>query len=142
MTLSGGNFTTSVAIPNGSAIQFYFTYRRSAGGMESNSSATPHSYTVGNTCSGGAGARMPDPEMIEETSREELELYPNPASSTLTIRNLTSTKSVTMIDATGRQLSIQFIGESTIDISVLPAGFYSIQVIEPKRRVVKRFMKE
>lgn len=141
MTLSGGNFTTSVAIPSGSAIQFYFTYRRSAGGMESNSSTTPHSYTVGNTCSGGAGARMPAPE-IEETSSEELELYPNPASSTLTIRNLKSTSTLTMVDAMGRQSRIQFLDEKTIDISTLAAGFYSLQIIEPKRRVIKRFMKE
>jgi uncharacterized protein YjdB/beta-glucanase (GH16 family)/methyltransferase-like protein len=47
MTQSGSVFNTSVSIASGSVVTMYFTYRRAAGGLESNSSATPHTFTVG-----------------------------------------------------------------------------------------------
>jgi uncharacterized protein YjdB/beta-glucanase (GH16 family) len=47
MTQSGAVFNTSVTIASGSVVTMYFTYRRGAGGLESNSSATPHTFTVG-----------------------------------------------------------------------------------------------
>ncbi|QCR21029.1 Ig-like domain-containing protein [Pontibacter sp. SGAir0037] len=50
MAASGTDFTYSVDAPaNGTALSFYFTYRVPAGG-ERNSSASPHTYTVGSTC--------------------------------------------------------------------------------------------
>jgi uncharacterized protein YjdB len=47
MTQSGAIFNTTVTIASGSVVTMYFTYRRGAGGLESNSSATPHTFTVG-----------------------------------------------------------------------------------------------
>lgn len=57
MTAFGSDFIFSKAIANGTTASFYFTYNVPSGG-ERNSSAAPHSYTVGSTgtnCSGGGG---------------------------------------------------------------------------------------
>lgn len=49
MTAVGADFRFTKAIPNGTVCSIYFTYSVPSGG-ERNSSATPHSYTVGSTC--------------------------------------------------------------------------------------------
>ena len=49
MTAVGADFRFTKAIANGTVVSIYFTYNVPAGG-ERNSSATPHSYTVGTNC--------------------------------------------------------------------------------------------
>lgn len=51
MTAIGSDFTFTKPIANGTPISIYFTYNVPSGG-ERNSSATPHSYTVGTICEG------------------------------------------------------------------------------------------
>ena len=46
-----GDFTYTKPIAAGTVTSIYFTYQVGAGGPERNSAATPHSYTVGTTCS-------------------------------------------------------------------------------------------
>jgi beta-glucanase (GH16 family) len=53
-----GDFTFSKPIANGTPLSIYFTYQVGAGGLERNSAATPHSYTVGTTC-GAAANKAP-----------------------------------------------------------------------------------
>ena len=51
MEASGSNFIKTFSAPAGSVVTFYFTYRVGNTGIERNSSASPHSFTVGN-CEG------------------------------------------------------------------------------------------
>ena len=51
MTSTGSDFTYTMAIPAATVVSFYFTYQVPSGG-EHNSSANPHSYTVGDNCTG------------------------------------------------------------------------------------------
>jgi uncharacterized protein YjdB len=57
MTQAGSVFNSTVSIASGSVVTMYFTYRRGAGGLESNSSATPHTFTVGQC--GGTSNQAP-----------------------------------------------------------------------------------
>ncbi|HYG38153.1 MAG TPA: Ig-like domain-containing protein [Cytophagales bacterium] len=50
MTQTGVDFTFTKAIPAGTNVSIYFTYRVSENGVEKNSSANPHNYTVGISC--------------------------------------------------------------------------------------------
>jgi endoglucanase Acf2/uncharacterized protein YjdB len=147
MTASAGTFTTSVSIPSGSAIQFYFTYRRGAGGMESNSSATPHSYTVGSTCS-GAGARSSQPgETLSHPDEEELsmentfEVYPNPAVQNVTVRG-SKNAMIRIINAQGIEVTGGTQQSDDIDVTELPPGVYSIMIQKDSKKVNKRFIKQ
>lgn len=141
MSNSGGVFNTSVAIANGATIQFYFTYRRGAGGLESNSSASPHSYTVGSSC---AGARVldilsSDNEFVEES----VELYPNPTKHKLYIQSLKIENQVIRIfDRSGREMSVKILEDGAIDVSSLSAGLYTLMIIDDQLKTVKRFVKE
>jgi hypothetical protein len=136
MTAASGSFTTSAAIPNGSAIQFYFTYRRGAGGMESNSSASPHSYTVGTTC---GGARIVQAE--EEVLEESYDVYPNPVDQILTIKGSRG-GSVGIINTQGIEVSGGVMQTDDKDVSHLPSGVYNVIIIKNHKRAIKRFIKK
>ncbi len=51
MDASGSNFIKTISAPVGSTVTFYFTYRVGNTGIERNSSASPHSFIMGN-CEG------------------------------------------------------------------------------------------
>jgi len=140
MTQSGSTFTTSVSIPSGSAIQFYFTYRRSAGGMESNSSATPHSYTVGTTCSGrlAQSASLANPEL------DKFDVYPNPAADRVYFGAGTANKTsvIKLMDRAGREMPVKVLDDGSLDVSGLPSGMYTIMRISSHERVARKFIKE
>jgi uncharacterized protein YjdB/endoglucanase Acf2 len=144
MTASAGTFTASVSIPNGSAINFYFTYRRSAGGMESNSSATPHSYTVGTSCAGARESFGDDQaNLLEEPVGEEFEVYPNPTAETIFIRTEKADDNmIKLIDVSGKEIKVRLSEEGSIDVSSLPSGLYTIMMINKRTKRVKRFVKE
>lgn len=133
MTASAGTFTTSVSIPNGSNIQFYFTYRRSAGGMESNSSATPHSYTVGSACSGRSATYA-----VEAST---FDMYPNPVEHELTVTGLTGNQ-FKIINASGSQLRDEIAKSDIVNVSSYNAGIYMLVIIKENRRHIQRFVKK
>ena len=54
MTATGSDFIFTKTIANNTPLSIYFTYSIPSGG-ERNSSATPHSYTVGTNCTGITG---------------------------------------------------------------------------------------
>jgi hypothetical protein len=145
MTASAGTFTASVSIPNSSAIQFYFTYRRSAGGMESNSSASPHSYTVGTTCSGARSATQELLVSQEERAENLNEVYPNPAKDELHFSFDKSFEGGVMkiVDAIGKERTIQLKEtQGTINVSAFTPGLYIMRVSKGARNAMKRFIKE
>ncbi|HTJ53412.1 MAG TPA: Ig-like domain-containing protein, partial [Cyclobacteriaceae bacterium] len=137
MTASGANFTTSVSIASGSNIQFYFTYRRSAGGLESNSSATPHSYVVGTSCAGVRVVGIEDNVTIEDT----YDLFPNPVEHTLTVQGATG-GSLGIINMQGVEVSGGLMKTDEREVSHLSAGVYTIILIKDNKRIVKRFVKK
>jgi hypothetical protein len=51
MSASGNNFTFSQTNTNNIILSFYFTYCVGNTGVERNSGANPHAYTVGTVCS-------------------------------------------------------------------------------------------
>jgi uncharacterized protein YjdB/endoglucanase Acf2 len=133
-TAASGAFTTSVSIPTGSAIQFYFTYRRSAGGMESNSSATPHSYTVGTTCAGARGVEF-------EEADDSYVLHPNPVEHTLTIKGSAGGR-LGIINMQGVEVSNDVMITDDKDVSGLTSGVYNVILIKNSKRIIKRFVKK
>jgi hypothetical protein len=142
MTASGGSFTSSVSIPSGSAIQLYFTYRRSAGGGESNSSATPHSYTVGTSCGARSAVHSAGVASAPELETELLEVYPNPTSGKIFLKVGTKANDrFRLIDQTGREINVRLLDDRSIDISSLPAGMYIIMNVNDRSKRA-RFIKK
>jgi endo-1,3(4)-beta-glucanase len=139
MTPLSGSFTTSVSIASGSAIQFYFTYRRGAGGMESNSSATPHSYTVGSTCSGGASE---GDQIIQSTEAPGFErtynVYPNPATNSIKIDGSFTTV-IEIRNMQGIVIKSGNVESDNIDVSDLLPGIYTIEITDqPEQKRIQR----
>lgn len=66
---------------------------------------------------------------VEELTNDELQIYPNPTSSTLTI-NMFVGGDIVIYNLMGEQLFAKKVnnGLQTIDVSTLKAGFYFIQV--------------
>ena len=66
---------------------------------------------------------------VEELTNDELQIYPNPTSSTLTINMLVG-GDIVIYNLMGEQLFAKKVnnGLQTIDVSTLKAGFYFIQV--------------
>ncbi len=135
MTASSGTFNSSAAIASGSGIQFYFTYRRGAGGIECNSSATPHSYTVGSVCS---GARMVEAEQLTE---EIFNLYPNPVENVFTIKGAKDGL-IGIFNTQGIEVSREVMNTDDKDVSHLSSGVYNIILIKENKRIIKRFIKK
>ncbi|RAV99462.1 Ig-like domain-containing protein [Pseudochryseolinea flava] len=132
MTASAGNFTTSVSIPSGSNIQFYFTYRRSAGGMESNSAATPHGYTVGSTCSARVATTV---------ESETFDMYPNPVSHELYVSGLSGNQ-FSIINANGSKMREEIATSDIVNVSSYNAGIYMLVITKNNQRFVQRFVKK
>ncbi len=83
MTAVGSDFIYTTAIANGTPISFYFTYQVPSGG-EHNSSANPHSYTVGSNCTGITAA----PPVIKIVSPINKQSFTEPASIAINVSAL------------------------------------------------------
>lgn len=79
MTQVGTDFVFTKTIANGIPLSIYFTYNTPPGG-ERNSSANPHSYTVGTNCTGSTGT----PPTVSLTAPANNASYTEPATITLT----------------------------------------------------------
>jgi hypothetical protein len=139
MTASGSNFTYALAQPTGAALSFYFTYRVGTTTAERNSSATPHSYTVGTTCASSLAAT---------TSRRmsaPTRLYPNPATDQLTVETAEAAQSLTITDEWGvvvhkQQVSAQQLS-TDISLRALRPGVYIVTIRSAATVEVQRFIK-
>lgn len=121
MTKIGTDFRFTKAIANGTPISIYFTYNVPSGG-ERNSSATPHSYTVGDVCIGGA-------PIISITSPVNAASFLEPANITITAN---------AFDANGTVTKVEFYNGDTLlgtdettpysyEWNNIPAGLYSLR---------------
>ncbi|MFI5220220.1 MAG: T9SS type A sorting domain-containing protein [Bacteroidia bacterium] len=76
--------------------------------------------------------------------QSQLSLFPNPATTHLTIQSSSKTNNTTVIlhNTLGEQLlAKQFKEKATVDISHLPQGIYFVTVSNEKERVVRKIIK-
>ena len=122
MTSVGTDFTYTIAIPASTVVSFYFTYQVPSGG-ERNSSANPHSYTVGDNCTG-----ITNVPTIDITAPLNNSTYLEPANIVV---------NATAVDANGPITKVEFFNGSTLlatsttppygfNWNNIPAGNYSI----------------
>jgi hypothetical protein len=75
----------------------------------------------------------------EETGKDGLMLFPNPAYSSLSVRGVDPTQAYQVFDMTGRCVQSGIIGNGTISVEQLPAAIYSIRLdAERSARFVKQ----
>jgi hypothetical protein len=101
MSPSAGGFTKSINAPAGATVTFYFTYRVGNTGVERNSSATPHSFTVGD-CGRSNENQLP---AISITSPANNASYTTPAVVTI---------NANASDVDGTISKVQFFDGSTL----------------------------
>jgi uncharacterized protein (TIGR02145 family) len=73
---------------------------------------------------------------------KELNIFPNPATTTLTIEGLTQKTTAEVYDISGKLLLCKPLGTNTIDISSLETGLYFIKLTTADGSVVRKFVKE
>ncbi|WP_165821952.1 Ig-like domain-containing protein [Hymenobacter edaphi] len=130
MTAAGSNFTFSQAQSAGAALTFYFTYRVGTTTAERNSSATPHSYTAGATCTGSR------PALSTQSAAQSAPVlaFPNPANEQLTVvlpgGAASQPYTLTLTDALGRTVLEQHTQQptTTLDLRTLRKGVYFLTV--------------
>jgi hypothetical protein len=141
MTASGSNFTYALAQPTGTALSFYFTYRVGSTTAERNSSAAPHSYTVGTTCASSFAAAFSTSTRSSAPTR----VYPNPAADRLTVETSEAVQSLTITDEWGgvvrtQQVSAQQLS-TEVPVQALRPGVYFLTVRSANKVEVQRFVK-
>ncbi len=92
------------------------------------------------------GYTIPSAIAEQEPNRPDLQVFPNPAHDVLNVQYLNNTVRQTdakICSVTGQLLVETKIatGQSVIDVSVLPAGVYTLQVQSGAGQIVKRFSK-
>lgn len=110
---------------NGNIINFYYTYSHPSGG-ERNSSATPHTFTVGSCGNGNQKSAVFGAEEIVT----QLSSFPNPVGSAnqIFVSDLFNATTVTVVDAMGQtRVNINdWDSEDGIDVSSLENGVYHV----------------
>ena len=69
-----------------------------------------------------------------------IRLYPQPASTSITIANVTGLKSARVIDLTGQPVHAPAMGTNAIDVSKLSNGVYFLEAKTAQGRIAKRFV--
>ncbi len=135
-SFNGMNFTIT-GTNKGDVISFYYVYTVPQGG-EGNSSANWTQFTVGELCNTPTGIK---PESVLD---REVTLYPNPATTQISIKTPIETFSqIQIINTAG---SIVYNGtieseEATFNIQELPVGIYFIKLMG-EATVTKKFIKK
>ena len=76
---------------------------------------------------------------INELERN-IQVYPNPAHATLTIKSSVFINKITCYTADGRLIN-EFKNSNNMDISLLPEGIYFLEIATEKGTIIKRFSK-
>ncbi|MFM7021784.1 MAG: Ig-like domain-containing protein [Flavobacteriales bacterium] len=144
MDAAGTNFTKSFAAPTGSTVTFYFTYRVGTTGVERNSSASPHSFIVGNC---GLNAQAGEATTIETLVNETVLIYPNPAQNEVNIKaSDASINSIIITDLFNRVVVQQeTIAENAtlkLNVSSLENGIYFAHLKGQSNEIVKTIVVE
>ena len=92
---AAGDFTFSKAIAGGVVTSLYFTYEVGPNGPQSNTSATPHSYTVGTVCTVSSSNVPPT---VSLTSPATSSVFAAPVTITLTANAADSDGSIAKVE--------------------------------------------
>lgn len=137
MTAAGSNFTFSQSQVNGSLLTFYFTYRVGNTTAERNSSANPHTYTVGTSCSGARQYAT----VVNEAEETIGLVHPNPARQEISIDGIDG-HDVSIVNMKGSRVFSGIVNGTSLDITSLPAGSYIVLIRTKDNKLVRRrFMK-
>ncbi|NHM07578.1 T9SS type A sorting domain-containing protein [Flavobacterium sp. CYK-4] len=80
---------------------------------------------------------------IPKASASVLQLMPNPAQDLLHLKMQGKPKQVTVYDVIGKKIEVRRIDDETLNVSILPAGVYWIQVIDDRQILVSgKFIKQ
>ncbi len=122
MTKIGTDFRFIKAIADGTPISIYFTYNTPIEGGERNSSATPHSYTVGDVCLGGAPT-------VSITSPTQAASFLEPASITITANAADANGTVEKVEFYNGAilLGMDDTAPYSFDWTNVPAGSYTLR---------------
>lgn len=95
---------------------------------------------TGNSCQGSSSSFSFTTLSVREPS-SNISIYPNPASSSITIQTNEQTESISVYSADGRLVLNQDGSSKQIDISTLPSGLYTIQVRQQQGTGYAKFIK-
>jgi len=88
-----------------------------------------------------------EPSSVENLSKVEAQLYPNPTRDQVSIKTaMNGFAQVNIFDATGRmvaQISVQLNGQIfAYDVAILENGFYTLQITTENQVAVQKFLKQ
>jgi len=82
------------------------------------------------------------PTAIAEPLSKSIEVYPNPANTTLYFKNLIGDASISIFDLQGRKILSRNINDNRIDITNLDHGLYTIHINDNKSSIIKKLVKQ
>ena len=88
-----------------------------------------------------AGAKNTFDDDSYTDNRHRLALYPNPTTGIITVAADEEVVRVDVFDYTGRNVAV-FESQTTLDLSRLAAGIYTLRVTLPERIEVRRVVKQ
>lgn len=137
--LVAANTPYQISAAAGQTIYYYYTYSVPEGG-ERNSSASRHSFTVGD-CGGSARVTQ---VLGTAQAPAEVSIYPNPASNQVTIQPMGSYTSMRIVDMNGRVIRTAAIQGAEVSMSVeaLAKGTYIIVLSGPDGTITRKLIKE
>jgi len=79
---------------------------------------------------------------MKEITNPLIEVYPNPANTTLFMKNLNEVAVVSIYDINGKMVIHHQISNQQVDIGNLPTGFYTIKIKNAKINTQQKFLKQ
>ncbi len=86
-------------------------------------------------------ARLSDQVIVSELNNTSMNLYPNPAVNTITIKGAKGA-TLGIVNTQGAEISKDFMETEDKDVSNLPAGIYHAVLVKNNKRTVIRFYKK
>ncbi|MBR1767057.1 MAG: T9SS type A sorting domain-containing protein, partial [Bacteroidales bacterium] len=84
------------------------------------------------------------PEGIDDVASAAIRLYPNPATTSVTIEGVEGNATVTIVDMNGREVysagSAQFAAHSTIDLTGLAQGAYFVRIATEQTTAIRKLI--
>lgn len=77
-----------------------------------------------------------------ETLKENIKLFPNPASDFININTKEKINNIEIYDSTGRKVTVEFNLNNQIDVSKLINGIYYIRITTAKNSLTSKFIKK
>ena len=79
---------------------------------------------------------------IDDVDNSLISLYPNPASSTVTLTGIEGTATVTVVDMNGRETGKWTVnnGELTIDVTEMAQGAYFVRIVGEKVNAIRKLI--